>query len=57
MMYEQESKIHQLIRKAIEKTIQHTYSDWPPKTPCGFYQPYRPESPIISSKNEIKSSK
>lgn len=44
-MSEKESMMHKAARKALDAMIRRTYDGWPPDSPCGVYQPHRPETP------------
>lgn len=52
MKEKEESLFHKLSRKALEKEIRRTSSCWPPYSTYGFYQPHRPEKPLLNTKNE-----
>ena len=45
-MNEKESMMHKATRKALDVMIRRTYDGWPPFSPCGVYQPHRPEKPL-----------
>ena len=45
-MNEKESMMHKATRKALDVMIRRTYYGWPPFSPCGVYQPHRPEKPL-----------
>ena len=43
-MNEKESMMHKATRKALDVMIRRTYDGWPPFSPCGVYQPHRPDN-------------
>lgn len=45
-MNEKESMMHKATWKALDVMIRRTYDGWPPFSPCGVYQPHRPEKPL-----------
>lgn len=51
-MKSKESIAQHLTRVVVQSIVRREYLGWPPDTPWGSYQPYRPEKPQPQQRDE-----